>query len=523
MPGAQPIPLSKARADLLYQALSAVLAAYAGINPSANVQALLASADFAAMKTLLGLIVGTDVQAHSAALDAVSGTNTGDQTTVSGNAGTATILATARTIGGVSFNGSANITVSTATGGFTVSGGDLAIGANNLTMTGSLGATGARLTKGWFTDLQCTNAMTGSITGNAATVTTNANLTGDVTSSGNTTTLVSIPAISGANLTSIPAASLTGTIADARLPASVAQITTMSALTTIGASGITTTFPGLITLTKGTDSSSTSAGTLVLSGSGGLAVGGKIFAGGYLVISGGLYFGNTGGQRTYFQAVNVSGGGVATLYDDAGADFKRLQLGGTTASFPAIKRNATAINIRLADDSADAPLTASNITASGTLAVTGAITPTGGIIGVITVSNATAGNVGQTIQTLVASLANGGSPVSLTTNTPANVASISLTAGDWWVQGNVNFTETVATASARSAGISATSATLPTDGTEAACGVQSTLTTEVNTITPAWKRVNVSSTTTVYLVASAAFSAGTVAAYGSITALRASR
>jgi hypothetical protein len=40
-----------------------------------------------------------------------SGTNTGDQTTVSGNAGSATILQTARTIGGVSFDGSANISV----------------------------------------------------------------------------------------------------------------------------------------------------------------------------------------------------------------------------------------------------------------------------------------------------------------------------------------------------------------------------------------------------------------------------
>lgn len=43
-----------------------------------------------------------------------SGTNTGDQTTVSGNAGTATTLATPRTINSVSFNGSANITVTAA-------------------------------------------------------------------------------------------------------------------------------------------------------------------------------------------------------------------------------------------------------------------------------------------------------------------------------------------------------------------------------------------------------------------------
>lgn len=43
-----------------------------------------------------------------------SGTNTGDQTSVSGNAGTANVLATARMINGVSFNGSANITVPAA-------------------------------------------------------------------------------------------------------------------------------------------------------------------------------------------------------------------------------------------------------------------------------------------------------------------------------------------------------------------------------------------------------------------------
>jgi hypothetical protein len=41
----------------------------------------------------------------------IGGTNTGDQTSVTGNAGTATALATARTINGTSFDGTANITV----------------------------------------------------------------------------------------------------------------------------------------------------------------------------------------------------------------------------------------------------------------------------------------------------------------------------------------------------------------------------------------------------------------------------
>lgn len=63
--------------------------------------------------------------------------------------------------------------------------------AGNIITSGSLGSTGSRVVKGWFIDLQVTNAISGSITGNAATVTTNANLTGDVTSTGNATTISS--------------------------------------------------------------------------------------------------------------------------------------------------------------------------------------------------------------------------------------------------------------------------------------------------------------------------------------------
>lgn len=53
----------------------------------------------------------------------VSGTNTGDQTNITGNAGTATALQTARNINGVSFNGTADITVTAAPSGS--AGGDL--------------------------------------------------------------------------------------------------------------------------------------------------------------------------------------------------------------------------------------------------------------------------------------------------------------------------------------------------------------------------------------------------------------
>lgn len=49
----------------------------------------------------------------------LSGTNTGDQTTITGNAGTATALQTARAINGVNFDGTASITVTAAAGTLT--------------------------------------------------------------------------------------------------------------------------------------------------------------------------------------------------------------------------------------------------------------------------------------------------------------------------------------------------------------------------------------------------------------------
>lgn len=63
--------------------------------------------------------------------------------------------------------------------------------------------------------------------------------------------------------------------------------------------------------------------------------------------------------------------GRIILSDNAtGSTFDLLRFGGITNSFPAIKRNGTALNFRLADDSADAPITASNGTFSGHLSAT---------------------------------------------------------------------------------------------------------------------------------------------------------
>lgn len=81
-------------------------------------------------------------------------------TTVSGNAGTATALATARTINGVSFDGTGNITVTAAAGTLTGTTLNSTVVSSSLTSVGTLAA------------LTVTATITGSVSGNAGTVST---------------------------------------------------------------------------------------------------------------------------------------------------------------------------------------------------------------------------------------------------------------------------------------------------------------------------------------------------------------
>jgi len=53
--------------------------------------------------------------------------------------------------------------------------------------------------------------------------------------------------------------------------------------------------------------------------------------------------------------------GVLLIRNNASTDFNRLQFGGTTSSFPALKRSSTVLQSRLADDSDFAPFAASTL------------------------------------------------------------------------------------------------------------------------------------------------------------------
>jgi hypothetical protein len=82
-----------------------------------------------------------------------------------------------------------------------------------------------------------------------------------------------------------------------------------------------------------------------------------------------------GGNTVY---VGSPSDGVLRITNNALNGFNRLQFGGETASFPALKRSSTTLQARLADDSAFAPIQGKLTT--DTAFTSGAITDTGYIV-----------------------------------------------------------------------------------------------------------------------------------------------
>ena len=131
--------------------------------------------------------------------------------------------------------------------------------------------------------------------------------------------------------------------------------------------------------------------------------------------------------------------GVIRLNNAATTDFSRLQFGGTTSSFPSLKRSSTTLAVRLADDSADAPITASNGTFSGivastansgtlaaaatTLAITSNVRTVTGDAGGNTIATITGGVSGQLLTLIFAD-----SLVTITDDATGTVNTVNLSA-----------------------------------------------------------------------------------------------
>ena len=190
----------------------------------------------------------------------VSGSNTGDQTTITGNAGTATKLAATKTINGVAFDGSANITV--AADATTLSG--VVPGANggtgvdnsgkNITLGGNLTTAGAFATTITTT---ATTAVTLPTSGTLATLAGTETLTNKT---------LATPVLGVATATSInkvaittPANGSTLTIADGK------TLTANNSIALSGTDGTTITFPTASATLARTDSAQTFTGVQTFS------------------------------------------------------------------------------------------------------------------------------------------------------------------------------------------------------------------------------------------------------------------
>jgi hypothetical protein len=128
-------------------------------------------------------------------------------------------------------------------------------------------------------------------------------------------------------------------------------------------------------------------------------------------------------------------------------------------------------------------------------------------------------SVGDYQESIVAS----GSAVALTSNTVANVTSMSLPAGDWNIFGVLGFLPAASTSITQvTGGSSSTSATLDAMGTSfnmtSAAVVPGAVGQELPLPTA---RVVLTVPTTIYLVARAVFSVSTMGAYGKLCARRA--
>ena len=143
----------------------------------------------------------------------------------------------------------------------------------------------------------------------------------------------------------------------------------------------------------------------------------------------------------------------------------------------------------------------------------------GQLPGTATNDNASAGNVGE----LVTASRSTGSLLALTTNVASNITSISLTAGDWDVQGNPYISlGTSTTVSASNWWISTTSATYP-GGTDSVSFSNIAIAASAGQAfgypTPT-VRISISTTTTVYFSIAATFATSTLSVAGTIRARR---
>lgn len=138
------------------------------------------------------------------------------------------------------------------------------------------------------------------------------------------------------------------------------------------------------------------------------------------------------------------------------------------------------------------------------------------IVGTSTNDNAAAGSVGELLTNQAASPGSG-----ITTGNTTNVVQLSLTAGDWDVQGVAGFVAAAGTSiTYYLSGISTVSATIGAQDTFQEKNQSADVPGGGFTQLTPTVRISLAATTTIYLIAYTIFSVSTMTAYGNLRARR---
>lgn len=209
--------------------------------------------------------------------------------------------------------------------------------------------------------------------------------------------------------------------------------------------------------------------------------------------------------------IGVTGNATANVADIQGTanQFLGVNSAGTALGFQTMAGDATlsggAITVTKTNGSV---FTAASVALAGQLPAT------------ITNDNAATGLLGEYVESVVLT----GSAVSLTTATAKTITSISLTAGDWDIDGIVNFnsgltTNIIKTQGSLSLTTNTVDATPGRDTTMLYNGLATGVADHVSQPIPNY-RLSLASTTTVFLVGFANFTISTLTGYGIIRARR---
>lgn len=227
----------------------------------------------------------------------------------------------------------------------------------------------------------------------------------------------------------------------------------------------------------------------------------------------GIFYSNCDTSTSNSTSFTVGGSGAHNFYDSA--------IFSGTASCATISQTLNCHNCVLSSSNTNVitgagTLNYSALSFSGSSSTMNTTTQNGGTLIGGKFQAPSAGFLGEQIRSAVASA----SAVTLSDNTAANVTSISLTAGVWDVTGSVVYQAGAITGTDFYASIGTTSATLGTGGDNAFdTPTAPTAGANSSVFVPAF-RITLTSTTTVYLVAFARFTVGTLKAFGRISATR---